>query len=196
MQKGKENPKRCNNGCLKVGLIVFCVIAIIIAGYVTYCRIRHNQYLKNPPCASREYVQAFAGGVEFPPYRMMEYKYMPATFLPDFMDTVLVRFDEMPDSIFYNKLDSLCRIELPTDSFIDENGVKSQNRIWLWHYFDESGVWHYRCPYGCSRGAHPEYRQSLIDNGLPESVLTGHDLIYEIEIPRNSQDWIIIYGES
>ncbi len=193
MSNNKQNSS--NKGCQKAILAVFCVIAIIVVGYVTYCKVRHNQYLKNPPCASREYVQAFAGGVEFPPYGMMEYKYMPATFLPDFMDTVLLRFDEMPDSIFYNKLDSLCNIEL-TDSFIDENGIKCQNSIWLWHYYDESGEWYYWFPFGCSRGAYPEYRQSLIDNGLPESVLTGHDLIYAIDIPRDSQDWMIIYGES
>ncbi len=168
-------------GCFKGCLIMFGVPVFLILFMFVYGMIEERRYRKDPPCARPEIVQAFACGVGFPPYELKDYKLMHCGFLPDFIDTVMLRFKEVPDSLFYIRLDSLCYV-------VTEAGTP-------WEYKESDGTWRYTFPDGCSRDKYPEYRNELIRNGVPEDFVTGHDLIYEIWITRDTSDWTIIYGE-
>ena len=82
---------------------------------------------------------------------------------PDYHNRTTFRFNEVPDSTFCSRLDSLCNVS-------------------PWRFRD--GKWRYFYPEHDS-----VYNEHMIMLGLPEDLVPSVGEYYEIVIPRDSLEW-------
>lgn len=155
-----ETPKE-NRGCGRGCLIMICVFAGIVLLFIIIGKIIDYRICRHAPDWA-EYVEEFAEGVEFPPYEFVSYEWIGPQF-PDYHNRTTFRFNEVPDSGFYMKLDSLCRIA-------------------PWRFKD--GRWRYYYPENDSL-----YNEHMMELGFPKDLVPSIGEYYEITIPRDSLEW-------
>ncbi len=182
-QKEADNRSGCG-GCLLKLLIIIIVLVLFL---VIHDRITINRYKKNPTGAQKEIVEGFAG-LEFPPYKVKETIMETNWFLGDYIDTIKVEFESVPDSLFYESLDKACE---PSIHIEYASGYEDYH---FW-YKDDNGNYHIYFIAQKTNHHYDTIRNIYISWGVPKEFIVGVDRLYSIIIPKNSLDWTIIAGQ-
>ena len=181
--KEADNKAGCG-GCLRNVLIILIGLVLFI---VIYDRITVNRYKKNPTGAQKEVVEGFAG-LEFPPYKVKKTIMETNWFLGDYIDTIKVEFEYIPDSSFYDRLEKACEPSIRLE-------YASGHEDYHFWYKDDDG--RYNIYYMAHRSDlhYDTIRSIYTSRGVPEDFIVGVDRFYSIILPKNSLEWTIIVGQ-
>ncbi len=176
--------KKGRGGCLRNFLVVLIGLILFI---VIYDRITVNRYKRNPTGAQKEIVEGFAG-MEFPPYKVKETIMETNWFLGDYIDTIKVEFESVPESSFYDRLEKACE---PSVRLEYASGYEDYH---FWYKDDDE---RYNIYYMAHRSdLHYDTIRSIYNSrGVPEDFIVGVDRFYSIILPKNSLEWTIIVGQ-
>lgn len=176
--------KKGRGGCLRNFLVVLIGLILFI---VIYDRITVNRYKRNPTGAQKEIVEGFAG-MEFPPYKVKETIMETNCFLGDYIDTIKVEFESVPDSSFYDRLEKACE---PSVRLEYASGYEDYH---FWYKDDDETYNIYYMAHGSD--LHYDTIRSIYNSrGVPEDFIVGVDRFYSIILPKNSLEWTIIVGQ-
>lgn len=148
-------------GCFKGCLVIIGALVALVLGFFLFAKIMDYRATRHAPRWAG-YLEEFAEGVDFPPYEFVSYEWIGPQF-PDYHNRTTFRFNEVPDSTFCSRLDSLCNVS-------------------PWRFRD--GKWRYFYPEHDS-----VYNEHMIMLGLPEDLVPSVGEYYEIVIPRDSLEW-------
>jgi hypothetical protein len=176
--------KKGRGGCLQNFLVVLIGLILFI---VIYDRITINRYKRNPTGAQKEIVEGFAG-MEFPPYKVKKTIVEINCFLGDYIDTIKVEFESVPDSSFYDRLEKACE---PSVRLEYASGYEDYH---FWYKDDDERYNIYYMAHGSD--LHYDTIRSIYNSrGVPEDFIVGVDRFYSIILPKNSLEWTIIVGK-
>lgn len=192
MEKTKDKSETTNDktgrwGCLAT-FGIFVLVMLVSFGWL-HIHNKHKQaeYKKDPPPARKEIVEGFAG-IEFPPYRVKETIMETNCFLGDYIDTIKLEFETMPDSEFFYRLDKACE---PSIHIEYKNGYEDYH---FWYKGDDDK---YRVYFLAGQNDHyyDTIRNIYISRGIPDEFIVGVDRFYSITISKDSPEWTVIVGQ-
>ena len=192
LQNNKQGDTDNNTGwrgCL-ISMGIYALVLLLAFCWLHF-HYRHkqneqNEYKKNPFPARKEIVEGFAG-IEFPPYRVKETIIETNWFLGDYIDTIKLEFETMPDSVFYNEIEKAC------EQFIH---LETERTTCDYHFWLRDNYGNYFTYYICGQNEHfyDSIQSILISRGVPADFIVGVDRIYSIRIYKDSPEWTVIVG--
>ena len=181
-EKNKAENKKEMSGCQGCLLIMVIALALLTIPFIVYHFHYSNnrkKYMQDPYPAHREYVEGMSG-VKFPPYKLKETILGSRGF--DYLDTIKLEFENIPDSTFLNELDLACKEEF----CLSENYKYNP-----WHYNDEKD-WY--CYHYAAVRINPMWdtiRNMVESRGVPRDFVEC-DRHYESWVSPESKEWTII----
>jgi hypothetical protein len=164
------------SGCLfRLFLVAFVLFSILflISLLIDYKRRQH------PFFTEREIVEGYSG-IEFPEYTLVN--------TSKYMNHATLRFDSIPDSLFYKKLDSLTTI-----SYVcKRKNEEMYDTLHIWFYNDSLKYYYLYVPNSLAYYDINPHIETLIRQGVPRSFFTKKGTrYYSIHIPYESKEWEI-----
>ena len=180
----EEETRGCQ-GCLLVMVVALALFTIPFMVYHFNYSKNKKKYMQDPYPAHKEIVEGFAG-IEFPPYKVKETIMETNKFLGDYIDTIKLEFNTIPDSSFYNEIEKAC------EQYIH---LESQNTSYDFHFWlkDDNGNY-YTYYLSGHNNLHDSIQSVFISRGVPADFIVGVDRIYQIHIKKGSPEWRVIVG--
>lgn len=155
-----------------ITLVLFSII-FLISSLIDYKRRQH------PYFTERETVEAYSG-IKMPAYTLVNTN--------KYMNHATLKFDSIPDSLFYKKLDSLTTISYACKRKNEE----MYDTLHIWFYNDSLKYYYLYVPNSLAYYDINPHIETLIRQGVPESFFTKKGTrYYSIHIPYESKEWVI-----